>query len=179
MDHGWQFTQDPCRCPSQSASPCPFTPRGLHLTCHRSQSREKSPCCSYSHEGKQCWPFWNGKSLFVCPKCLGWHKDFPNHPICNLSSLLDNSGPAYYTLLCGLCNQIPSSAHSSVVRGHVEFLRASLKGDSKQRPTGPELLLLSRSGFLQRGVTAKAMSLGETLVEQLSKKGCCSWRVIT
>ena len=25
------------------------------------------------------------------------------------------------TLLCGLCNQIPSSAHSSVVWGHVEF----------------------------------------------------------
>ena len=24
-------------------------------------------------------------------------------------------------LLCGLCNQISSSAHSSVVRGHVEF----------------------------------------------------------
>ena len=46
-------------------------------------------------------------------------------------------------LLRRLCNQIPSSAHSSVVQGHVEFL-GFLKGDSERRPTGPELQLLSR-----------------------------------
>ena len=42
-------------------------------------------------------------------------------------------------LLHSLCNQIPSSTHSSVVWGHIEFLRASLKVDSKRRPAGPEL----------------------------------------
>ena len=33
------------------------------------------------------------------------------------------------TLLHGLCNLISSSAHSSVVRGHVEFLSGFLEGD--------------------------------------------------
>ena len=41
-------------------------------------------------------------------------------------------------LLHGLHNQIPSSAYSSVVQGHIEFLRASLKGNSERRPAGPK-----------------------------------------
>ena len=53
-------------------------------------------------------------------------------------------------MLCGLHNQISSSAHSSVVQGHVEFL-GFLKGDSEQRPAGPKLQLLSRGTSSEKG----------------------------
>ena len=36
-------------------------------------------------------------------------------------------------LLCGLCNLISSSTHSSVVQGHIEFLRVFLEGDLVMR----------------------------------------------
>ena len=100
-------------------------------------------------------------------------------------------------LLHGLCNLISSSAHSSVVQGHIELLRVSwrvtvskglqvLSFNSYQegrlaflwsswRVTVSEGLQVLSFNSYQEGLplwrmTARVTSLGETLVEQLSKK---------
>ena len=46
-------------------------------------------------------------------------------PVVAVASGLESLGYTVniYTLLRGLCNQISSSTHSSVVRGHIEILR--------------------------------------------------------
>ena len=102
-----------------------------------------------------------------------------------------------YHLLHGLHNQISSSTHLSVVRGHIEFQGSSWRVTVSKGPQvlsfnsyqeglprflwsswkvtmsrGPQVL--SSNGYLEGcllwRVTTRAMSLGETLVEQLSKR---------
>ncbi|KAF8130807.1 hypothetical protein EV363DRAFT_1262570 [Boletus edulis] len=95
-DRGRQFTREARRRPSRSASPR-FTPRGPRPVRRRSRSRERSPRRSHSHDNKRRRPFRNNKAAPVCPKCLGRHEDRPDRPVCNASSLWDNSGATYCT----------------------------------------------------------------------------------
>ena len=54
---------------------------------------------------------------------------------------------------------IPSSAHSSVVRGHVEFL-GFLKVGRERRPAGPEFLLVIKRYFFKDEATVQMTSQG-------------------
>ena len=53
---------------------------------------------------------------------------------------------------------IPSSTHSSVVRGHVEFL-GFLMVDRERRPAGPEFLLVIKRYFFKDWATVQMTSL--------------------
>ena len=84
---------------------------------------------------------------------------YPLHLHFAFISISSSSAPFHIiSMLCGLCNQISSSAHSGVVQGHIEVLLGSLgQWHDDKRSVRPKSSDKSREVFLEGDLVTRSL----------------------